>query len=95
VSAKSKLWDRGDLTRVAGVAGESSQAGLDGMQGRKGDASDLEGADDDSLDLILSMFSAVSATKGPDQASQMVRVRKTGGRDCRARTKSLKNGRRQ
>jgi ubiquinone/menaquinone biosynthesis C-methylase UbiE len=58
----------------------ASEAGLDRLQFRQGDACDLQGIDDASFDLTLSMFGAMFAPKPHDVARQMVRVTRPGGR---------------
>jgi ubiquinone/menaquinone biosynthesis C-methylase UbiE len=58
----------------------ASEAGLDRLKFRQGDACDLEGVDDDSFDLTLSVFGAMFAPAPHEVAREMVRVTKRGGR---------------
>ena len=55
-------------------------AGLDGLKFQEGDACNLQGVDDDSFDLTLSVFGAMFAPKPFNVAKEMVRVTKPGGR---------------
>src|SRR4051812_39226039 len=55
-------------------------AGLSRLKFRQGDACNLEGVDDDSFDLTVSIFGAMFAPKPFDVAKEMVRVTKQGGR---------------
>ena len=55
-------------------------AGLDNLRFQEGDACNLLGVEDDSFDLILSMFGAMFAPKPFDVAREMVRVVRPGGR---------------
>src|SRR4029079_17658693 len=54
--------------------------GLTNLRFQRGDASDLNELDDDSFDLVISMFGAMFAPKPFDVAKQMVRVTRSGGR---------------
>jgi len=47
---------------------------------QEGDASNLEDLDDDSFDLVVSIFGAMFAPKPFDVAKEMVRVTRPGGR---------------
>jgi SAM-dependent methyltransferase len=47
---------------------------------QEGDASDLDELEDDSFDLVVSMFGAMFAPKPSDVAKEMVRVTRPGGR---------------
>jgi len=47
---------------------------------QEGDASDLAGLDDDSFDLVVSIFGAMFAPRPGDVAKEMVRVTRNGGR---------------
>jgi SAM-dependent methyltransferase len=47
---------------------------------QEGDASDLNELEDDSFDLVISMFGAMFAQKPQDVAKEMVRVTRPGGR---------------
>jgi len=58
----------------------AAEAGLSRLTFQEGDASDLQGVDDDSFDLTLSVFGAMFAPKPFDVAKEMVRVTKPGGR---------------
>jgi SAM-dependent methyltransferase len=58
----------------------AAEAGLERLKFQEGDASNLEGVDDDSFDLTLSVFGAMFAPKPFDVAREMVRVTKPGGR---------------
>jgi len=55
-------------------------AGLSRLKFHEGDACNLEGVDDRSLDMTLSVFGAMFAPKPFDVAKEMVRVTKPGGR---------------
>ncbi len=54
--------------------------GLTSCRFRQGDACDLEGIDDKSFDLVVSIFGAMFAPKPFDVAKSMVRVTRPGGR---------------
>jgi SAM-dependent methyltransferase len=58
----------------------AAEAHLDRLKFQEGDASNLQGVDDDSFDLTLSVFGAMFAPKPFDVAKEMVRVTKPGGR---------------
>ena len=58
----------------------AAEAGLNRLTFQEGDASNLEGVDDHSFDLTLSVFGAMFAPKPFDVAQEMVRVTKPGGR---------------
>jgi len=58
----------------------AAAAGLNRVKFQEGDASNLQGVDDDSFDLTLSVFGAMFAPKPFDVAREMVRVTKPGGR---------------
>ena len=55
-------------------------AGLSNLSFREGDASNLEGIEDESFDLVMSIFGAMFAPRPDDVASEMARVTKPGGR---------------
>jgi ubiquinone/menaquinone biosynthesis C-methylase UbiE len=55
-------------------------AGLTNCRFQEGDASDLSGINDDSFDLLITIFGAMFAPKPFDVATEMVRVTKPGGR---------------
>jgi SAM-dependent methyltransferase len=54
--------------------------GLTNCRFQEGDASDLRELDDESFDLVVSIFGAMFAPKPFDVAKEMVRVTKPGGR---------------
>src|SRR6266566_1120517 len=58
----------------------AAEAGLHRLKFQEGNACNLEGVDDHSFDLTLSVFGAMFAPKPFDVASEMVRVTKPGGR---------------
>lgn len=58
----------------------AAEAGLKRLKFQEGDACDLQGVDDDSFDLTLSVFGAMFAPKPFDVAREMVRVTRPGGR---------------
>jgi SAM-dependent methyltransferase len=55
-------------------------AGLTNCKFQQGDASDLHELNDQSFDLVVSMFGAMFAPKPFDVAKEMVRVSRSGGR---------------
>ena len=71
-----------DIARNLVAAGNkrAAQAGLTRLKFQEGDASNLQGVDDHSFDLTLSVFGAMFAPKPFDVAKEMVRVTKPGGR---------------
>ena len=71
-----------DIARNLVEAGNrrAAEAGLDRLEFQEGDACNLEGVDDHSFDLTLSVFGAMFAPKPFDVAKEMVRVTKPGGR---------------
>ena len=71
-----------DIARNLVAAGNkrAAEAGLDSLNFQEGDACKLEGIDDQSFDLTLSVFGAMFAPKPFDVAREMVRVTKPGGR---------------
>jgi len=71
-----------DVARYLVEAGtkRASEAGLTRLKFQEGDACDLQGVDDRSFDLTLSMFGAMFAPKPVEVAKEMVRVTKPGGR---------------
>ena len=71
-----------DIARNLVDAGNkrAAEAGLSRVRFQEGDACDLQGIDDHSFDLTLSMFGAMFAPKPFDVAREMVRVTKPGGR---------------
>ncbi len=58
----------------------AAAAGLNRLKFQEGDACNLQGVDDHSFDLTLSVFGAMFAPKPLDVAKEMVRVTKPGGR---------------
>ena len=58
----------------------AKEAGLNRLTFQEGDASNLQGINDHSFDLTLSVFGAMFAPKPFDVAKEMVRVTKPGGR---------------
>jgi SAM-dependent methyltransferase len=54
--------------------------GLTNLRFQEGDASDLSELDDDSFDLVVSMFGAMFAPRPFDVAKEVVRVTRPGGR---------------
>ena len=54
--------------------------GLTNIKFQEGDASDLSGIDDDSFDLVVSIFGAMFAPKPFDVAKEVVRATRPGGR---------------
>ena len=67
-------------TLVAAGNTRAAAAGLHRIQFQEGDASNLDGVDDHSFDLTLSVFGAMFAPRPFDVAKEMVRVTKPGGR---------------
>src|SRR5688500_14598235 len=54
--------------------------GLENLRFREGDASDLKDLQDQTFDLVVSIFGAMFAPKPFDVAKEMVRVTRPGGR---------------
>jgi len=71
-----------DIARNLVGAGNRRAAGegLTRLKFQEGDASNLEGVENDTFDLTLSMFGAMFAPRPFDVAAEMVRVTKPGGR---------------
>jgi SAM-dependent methyltransferase len=66
---------------VAAGNARAAAAGLgDNLRFEEGDASDLRELDDDSFDLVVSVFGAMFAPRPTSVAREMVRVAKPGGR---------------
>lgn len=65
---------------VAAGNARAEALGLDNLRFQEGDATDLSGLDDESFDLVVSIFGAMFAPKPHDVAGEMVRVTKPGGR---------------
>ena len=70
-----------DIARNLVNAGKkrAAQAGLNRLRFHQGDACNLEGVDNDSFDMTLSVFGAMFAPKPFDVAKEMVRVTKPCG----------------
>ena len=70
-----------DIARNLVHAGNkrAAEAGLNRLKFHHGDACNLEGVDDSSFDMTLSVFGAMFAPKPFDVAKEMVRVTKPGG----------------
>lgn len=58
----------------------AKQEGLANCTFQEGDASDLRGLQDETFDLVVSIFGAMFAPKPLDVAKEMVRVTRKGGR---------------
>ena len=71
-----------DIARNLVAAGEqrARSAGLSNLRFQEGDASDLSELEDDSFDLVVSIFGAMFAPRPPDVAKELVRVTRAGGR---------------
>jgi ubiquinone/menaquinone biosynthesis C-methylase UbiE len=71
-----------DIARNLVAAGNkrTQEEGLSNISFREGDATNLEGIDDASFDLVVSIFGAMFAPKPFDVAKEMVRVTRPGGR---------------
>ena len=71
-----------DIARNLVEAGNrrAAEAGLSRLKFQEGDACNLQGVDDHSFDLTLSMFGAMFAPRPFDVAREMVRATKPGGR---------------
>ena len=65
---------------VAAGNARAQALGLTNCRFQEGDASDLSKLDDESFDLVVSIFGAMFAPKPFDVAKEMVRVTKPGGR---------------
>src|SRR4051795_10576876 len=65
---------------VAAGNARAASLGLTNCRFQEGDASDLNELDDDSFDLVVSMFGAMFAPRPFDVAKEMVRVTRAGGR---------------
>ena len=65
---------------VAAGNARAEELGLTNLSFQEGDASDLNELDDESFDLVISIFGAMFAPKPFDVAKEMVRVTKPGGR---------------
>ncbi len=71
-----------DIARNLVAAGNARARahGLTNCTFRQGDASDLHDLEDDSFDLVVSIFGAMFAPRPFDVAKEMVRVTRPGGR---------------
>jgi ubiquinone/menaquinone biosynthesis C-methylase UbiE len=71
-----------DIARNLVAAGNKriQEEGLTNINIREGDATNLEGIEDESFDLVVSIFGAMFAPKPFDVAKEMVRVTRKGGR---------------
>jgi SAM-dependent methyltransferase len=58
----------------------AQELGLTNLRFQEGDATDLSELDDESFDLVVSIFGAMFAPKPFDVANEMARVTKPGGR---------------
>lgn len=65
---------------VAAGNARARDLGLANLRFQEGDASNLHELNDDSFDLVVSIFGAMFAPKPFDVAKEMVRVTKPGGR---------------
>ena len=65
---------------VAAGNARARELGLANLTFQEGDASDLSDLDDDSFDLVVSIFGAMFAPRPYDVAKEMVRVTRPGGR---------------
>jgi SAM-dependent methyltransferase len=65
---------------VAAGNARAAAVGLDNLRFEEGDACDLDNLDDDSFDLVVSIFGAMFAPRPTAVAAEMVRVAKPGGR---------------
>jgi SAM-dependent methyltransferase len=65
---------------VAAGNARAKSAGLANVRFREGDASNLSDLEDDSFDLVVSIFGAMFAPRPLDVAKEMVRVTRPGGR---------------
>jgi SAM-dependent methyltransferase len=65
---------------VAAGNERAAELGLDNIRFQQGDATELNGIDDGSFDLVLSVFGAMFAPRPGDVAKEMVRVTRPGGR---------------
>ena len=65
---------------VAAGNARARSEGLTNVRFQEGDASDLSDLEDDSFDLVVSIFGAMFAPKPFDVAKEVVRVTRPGGR---------------
>jgi SAM-dependent methyltransferase len=71
-----------DIARNLVEAGNrrAREEGLSNCRFQEGDACDLQGLEDDSFDLVVSVFGAMFAPRPFDAAREMTRVTRPGGR---------------
>jgi ubiquinone/menaquinone biosynthesis C-methylase UbiE len=71
-----------DIARNLVEAGNrrAKQEGLTNIRFQEGDATNLQGIEDGSFDLVVSIFGAMFAPRPFDVAKEMVRVTREGGR---------------
>jgi SAM-dependent methyltransferase len=65
---------------VAAGNRRARELGVTNCEFQEGDATSLKGLDDQSFDLVVTIFGAMFAPKPQDVAKEMVRVTKPGGR---------------
>ena len=65
---------------VAAGNARARELGLDNLRFQQGDATNLADLDDDSFDLVVSIFGVMFAPKPFDVAKELVRVTRPGGR---------------
>jgi SAM-dependent methyltransferase len=65
---------------IAAGNARAQSLGLTNLRFQEGDASDLNELEDDSFDLVVSIFGAMFAPRPFDVAKEMVRVTRIGGR---------------
>jgi SAM-dependent methyltransferase len=65
---------------VAAGKARAEAEGLSNLKFQEGDVTDLSDLDDESFDLVVSIFGAMFAPKPVEVAKEMVRVTKPGGR---------------
>jgi SAM-dependent methyltransferase len=68
------------INLVAAGNARAEELGLTNLSFQEGDASDLKDLEDESFDIVVSVFGAMFAPKPFDVAKEMVRVTKPGGR---------------
>jgi SAM-dependent methyltransferase len=71
-----------DISSKLVAAGDrrAQEEGLRNLRFREGDVTNLEGIEDRSFDLVVSIFGAMFAPKPNDVARELVRVTRPGGR---------------
>jgi len=71
-----------DIARNLVAAGNrrAAEEGLTNVRFEEGDASHLDNIEDESFDLVVTMFGAMFAPNPVDVAKEMVRVTRPGGR---------------